>query len=391
MSVYRALLARPHARMLALACALGWLSFASLSLGVVLVVHRSTGSFGVAGAAVAAFGAGVGLLSPVRGQLVDRRGARALLVFGTTYTIALTALLALATLRAPAAALVAAAGATGAVAPPLIASARAVWPHVAGAELARAGHALNALIGDAGAVLGPLILGGIAALGSPATAMAAVGAGPVLGCVLVARIGIPVVPAPAGRSGALRASGGLRTIAAAGVPLGAALGALNVAAPAVADRQGAPELAAVPFACFAAASVLASLWAGHSRRAGPPAQRYVAGFSGFAAVLLGCLVVDSLVGLSLVLAAAGLAFGLLNVGLLELLDEIVPEHNAVESLAWVTSSEAVGAAAGAAAAGALAESTSAALAVAALAPLAGAAITLARRGTVAERVRSTIA
>jgi MFS family permease len=369
--------------MLAFACALGWLSFASLSLGVVLVVHRSTGSFGAAGGAVAAFGAGVGLLAPVRGQLVDRRGAPALLLFGASYTTALTALLALATLGAPAAVLAAVAGANGAVAPPLIASARAVWPRVAGPELARAGHALNALIGDAGAVLGPLVLGGIAAIVSPVAAMAAVGAGPALGCVLLARIGIPVVPAPAGRRGALRGSAGMRTIAAAGVPLGAGLGALNVAAPAVADQEGAPELAALPFACFAAASVLASLWAGQSGRAGRPALRYVAGFCGFAAVLLGCLVVDSLVGLSLVLAGAGFAFGLLNVGLLELLDVVVPEHNAVEALAWVTSSEAVGAAAGAAAAGALAGSIGAALAVAAVAPLAGAAITLARRATLA--------
>ena len=146
--MYRALLARPHARMLALACALGWLSFASLSLGVVLVVHRSTGSFGAAGGAVAAFGAGVGLLAPVRGQLVDRRGGPALLLFGAGYTTALTALLLLATRGAPAAVLVAVAGANGAVAPPLIASARAVWPRIAVPELVRAGHALNALIGD---------------------------------------------------------------------------------------------------------------------------------------------------------------------------------------------------------------------------------------------------
>ncbi|MFN2471496.1 MAG: hypothetical protein ABR583_11030 [Gaiellaceae bacterium] len=71
------------------------------------------------------------------------------------------------------------------------------------------------------------------------------------------------------------------------------------------------------------------------------------------------MVIDSLVGLSLLLVAAGAAFGLLNVGMLELIDDVVPEHSAVEALAWVTSSAALGAAVDAAAAGALAGSTAA--------------------------------
>ena len=48
--------------------------------------------------------------------------------------------------------------------------------------------------------------------------------------------------------------------------LGVAIGAVDVAAPALAAEEGAPELAAIPLAAFAAGSVGASLWAG---QAGP--------------------------------------------------------------------------------------------------------------------------
>jgi MFS family permease len=57
---------------------LGWLSFGGYGLAIVLAVESATGSFVVAGAAVAAFSAGSALLAPVRGRFVDRRGPRAL-------------------------------------------------------------------------------------------------------------------------------------------------------------------------------------------------------------------------------------------------------------------------------------------------------------------------
>ncbi len=95
MSVYIALLARPGARALALACAAGWLAFAGITLAIVLLVQEGTGSFAVAGLAVGGFAAGAGALAPVRGRLVDRRGAAALLCLGAAYTVVLAALVGL--------------------------------------------------------------------------------------------------------------------------------------------------------------------------------------------------------------------------------------------------------------------------------------------------------
>ena len=127
MSVYSELLARRGAKALALACAVGWLAFGGNGLAIVLLVADRTGSFAAAGAAVSAFALGAAL-APLRGRLVDARGAPVLVAFGAAHAAGLLLLL-----TAPeGVATVAAAGFAGAAAPPLIATARAVWPRVAG-------------------------------------------------------------------------------------------------------------------------------------------------------------------------------------------------------------------------------------------------------------------
>ena len=385
MSVYIALLARPGARALALACAAGWLAFTGITLAIVLLVEDGTGSFAVAGLAVGGFAVGAGALAPLRGRLVDRRGPGALRWLGGAYTVALAALLGLPG-HGPAALTVAVATVAGALTPPLIATARAVWPRVAGPDLTRAAHATNALLGDVAAVLSPALVGLLAATVGPAVALAAIGGGPLVGCVLVARLGVGFPIGNYGESqsrigGALRFSG-LRTIVAAGLPLGIALGGLEVGAPAFALEEGHEALVAVPLASFAVGSVLASAWVGHSPRAGGPAGRFVVGAVLLAAALVPAPFAGSIGALAAVLAVAGVGYALLNVGCLELLDVVVPGRNAVEALTWLTSAEGLGLAAGAAVAGALAEQgTAAALAVAAVAPAAAAAVALARRPT----------
>jgi MFS family permease len=396
MSVYAALLARPGARALAVACSVGWLSYASLGLAVVLLVEVSSGSFAAAGAAVGAFSGAAGTLAPFRGRLVDRHGARALLLLAGGYGLGLCALLLGSAARWPTAAFICAATVAGGFAPPLIAVARALWPHVAGAEFTRAAHALNALLGDLGMVLGPAAVGGLAAWLGPAAALAALGAGPLMGCAIVSWLGVPHRHdgSPARNGGTLLASPGLRTLAGAGVSLGLALGALEVAAPALAAHEGAPESAAIPLAAFAAGSVASSVWAGQSGRAGEPQRRYVVGFAWLAVVLSLCLFIRTLPWLAAVLAVAGIGFGLLNVALLELLDTVVPGRNAVEALTWLTSAEGLGLAVGGAIAGALATaSLGAAFAVVALAAPCGAVVTFVRRGTLAaiDGSRATVA
>jgi len=141
---YRALLARAGARPLALACALGWLAYTSYGLAIILVVHSSAHSFTVAGGAVAAFSAGSGGAAPARGRFIDRRGPGGLAWFVAAHTGAASALVIACALRAPPPILLGTSAIAGALAPPLIATARAVWGEVAGRELTGSAHALNA-------------------------------------------------------------------------------------------------------------------------------------------------------------------------------------------------------------------------------------------------------
>jgi hypothetical protein len=136
--------------------------------------------------------------------------------------------------------------------------------------------------------------------------------------------------------GVLRESVGLRTIVVCELATGLWLGALEVAAPAIAAENSAAELGAVPLAAFAAGSIAASLWSGTGRLQRTAAWRYLAGCITVAVALPLCLVVPTLIGITAVVVVAGAGFGLLNVALFELLDDVVAADRAVEAFTWLT-------------------------------------------------------
>jgi Major Facilitator Superfamily len=391
MSSYRVLLARRAARAVALACGLGSLSFSSYILGIVLAVHAATGSFAAAGAAVSAFAAGSALLAPLRGRLVDRRGVRTLVLLALVHAGALVLVLLGCGSFPHAWALAGGAGLAGASAPPLIATARSIWPQVTGPELVRAGHALNAALGDGAQVAGPALTGAMAALVSPAVALALLAPGPLLGALILVRAAPSRLareaagPTGHGIWGALHESGGLRTLVACEIGLGVWLGALEVAAPAVAADSGAAALAAVPLALFAAGSIALSLWSGRGLRRRSASWRFLAGSIAVAIVLPACLAVPSLAGIAAVAVLAGAGFGLLNVAGFELLDRVVAPGRAVEAFTWITTGQGAGLAAGAIAAGQLARGGPAnALLLVAFPATLGAAVAIVNRSALAD-------
>ena len=155
---YLTLARRRPARRLLYALASATLSFGMLSLTVLLTVERSTGSYRAAGYAVAAFALAASATAPLRGRLVDRSGARIWLpALASGYATALVALDVAAHAGAPEWALVLFAGASGFSAPPIFASARALWPHVVEIELVRRGYAMTSLFYDAGQIAGPIV------------------------------------------------------------------------------------------------------------------------------------------------------------------------------------------------------------------------------------------
>jgi MFS family permease len=378
---YRSLLAGAAARRLALASVLGWLGFGALSLAIVLSVQHATGSPSASGVALAGFALGSGVLAPARGRLVDFFGPRrALVPFALASGAALLGLALAAEERAPAGVLVALATFAGLSVPPLIASARVVWPQVVAPEQMPAAHGVQAVLGDLGGVAGPVLAGALAAVASPSGALVACALLPVAGALLLVALPWPERTPRKHRGGAL-SSPGMRTLVLADVGLYAAWGALEVALPALAGREGAAASAAIPLAAFAAASAVGALVYG--TRPAAAGRRYVLGALALTATLAPLAALSSVWAIAAVLLAAGAAFAAVNVATYALLDEVTPEGTGAEALTWLTTAGAAGMAAGAAAAGALAGSGSVAGALAL--PAVGAAVAavavVARRGT----------
>jgi MFS family permease len=381
MRAYRRLLAGAGARRLALASVLGWLGFGALSLGIVLTVQHATGSPSAAGAALAGFALGSGVLAPVRGRLVDRFGPRrALLPFALGSGAALLGLALAAEEGAPAWLLVALATLGGLIVPPLIASARVVWPQVVEPEQLPAAYGVQALLSDLGAVVGPAFAGGLAALASPSGALVACAVLPAAGALLLVALPWPEPQPRTGRGGAL-ASAGMRTLVLADVGFYAGLGALEVALPAVAAEDGAAAAAALPLAVFAGASAVASL--AYGARPAPAGRRYLLGSLTLVVACVPLAALSDVWSLAAVLMFAGAAFAAVNVAVYALLDEVAPEGTGAEALTWLTTAGAGGMAAGAALAGALAGAghLSGALALPAVGAFLAAVVVLARRGT----------
>ena len=347
---YAALLRLAPARRLVYALTAACLSFGMVSLTILLLVERETGSYPAGGLAAAAFALLAGVSAPFRGRLVDRRGARPwlpLLAVGYTIFLVLLDIVAGSFDAPPAWLLIALAGAAGISAPPLFATARSVWSQVVRGSLLRRGYAVTSLISDVGLVAGPalagllfLITGWIAPLVCGLAALVAA----VLSLPPRERGVQRVQPRPMPRLRESRALSGLLVVS---VLLGIAVGLAQVAVPTVAAQWGESSLAGPLLAALAFGSVLGAIWFGGRRRRGSVIDRYL-----LAVFLLGVLLAPvglarGPVALSLLLIAAGLALGPATVSLFETLDVVAPGSGA-ESLTWVTTAEAGGTALGSA-------------------------------------------
>jgi MFS family permease len=391
---YRALLARGQARLLALACAFGWLAFGGYNLALILLVHATRGSFALAGAVVAAFAVGSGVGAPFRGRLVDRHGGRLLMLFAAGHAGAAATLLVGCAQGVPAAIVLAAAAVSGLSVPPVMATARAEWSRTAG-ELAPTAHALTGALADLGQLTGPALVGLLATL-SADLAFALEAAMASLAATIVAVLRRPQdTPDDDGQpTGLVRqrrsllSYPGLRTLVIGDLGLGLTFGAVEVAIPALCAEHGSASLAAVPLSVSAGGSVLISILSGTGRLHRSAAWRYVVGVWGTALSLIVLIPVGSIAGVSCVLILSGAAGGLLNVGLFELLDRVVPGDRAIEAFTWLTSGQAAGMAAGALVAGQLTgRSITAAFVLAAGAALASALAVTAARNTLHGTVR----
>ena len=130
---YRTLLRLPGVPSFFLSALVGRLSYGTVGLALLLLIHDATGSYGDAGAALAGYGLASAVLAPVRSRQIDRYGIRRVLpLLAICYAVVLLAIAAAGFHGHPSTGMLAGLTvAAGCLAPPLGPATRRVWSEVA--------------------------------------------------------------------------------------------------------------------------------------------------------------------------------------------------------------------------------------------------------------------
>ncbi|WP_431042610.1 MFS transporter [Streptomyces sp. P1-3] len=355
--------------------------FAMLTIGIVLLVEHTTGSFGTAGAVSATAGVSMALCAPQSGKLADRFGQAAVLFPGVLiHASAISLLTALALLDAPLWALFAAAVPAGASVPQIGPMVRARWAAMLGGSSPSGAQAASPLMTTAAAfesvtdeftfVIGPVLATALCAGIHPAAGLITeAGLTVVGGLLFAAQRGTQPKPhrvaagtgsgadaAAAAESGRSALSvPGVRVLAAVFLGIGAVFGGMQVSLTAFTEDLGQPGLNGVLYGIFAAGNMLAGIACGAIQWRRSPQWRLLTAYplltlataplwAAHAVPMLGAL--GLLVGLCI---APALITGY------TLVESLVPAHARTEAFTWLTGAVALGQAAAATAAGQLAD------------------------------------
>lgn len=359
---YRDVLAVPGAGYFVLAGLVARLPISMLGIGVVLLVEASTGSYGIAGAVAATYGASVSATTPLLARAVDRYGqARTMRPAIAVHVLGLLALIVLAGVGAPTWALFAAAAAMGATIGSLGSLVRARWSYALEGDSRRAprlhtAFSLESVLDEVVFITGPLIVTLLAVHLSPQwgllVAMAAVAGG---GLALLSQH--RTEPPPSGTrhargSGLLRAPG-MVVLVLTFVCVGGVFGAVEVVTLAFTDDRGVPGAAGWVLAAFALGSLLAGIGYGSVHWHAATGRRFVVGVQLLGLGLLPVALVTRVDVLLVVIFVAGFAVSPMLISGNQLVQDLVDPTRLTEGLSWVSTALGVGVSAGAALSGAV--------------------------------------
>ncbi|HET6549519.1 MAG TPA: MFS transporter, partial [Solirubrobacter sp.] len=339
MKRYAEILRSPHVAALVFSTLLARLPIGINALAIVLYLREQTGSFAIAGAVSGSLAAGSGFGAPVQGRLVDRLGARRVLVpLAGVHAVALGAIVALAELSAGTAILIACGFTAGFAVPPTSSVLRSLWGDLLEPRLHQAAYALDSTMIELIFITGPLLTAGIAALASPAAALIISAVAVVTGTsIFTALPPTRAVQAEhherSGLLGAL-ASPGVRTLVYTSLPAGVGIGILEVGIPAFSHAEGAAATAGVLLAIWSLGSGLGGLLYGTlPRRAGVHrAHLLVAGL--LPLTLLPLAAASSVAVMALLVVPAGCCIAPLLATRTELVGGVAPRGMRTEADPW---------------------------------------------------------
>lgn len=397
---YATVLRTPHAARTFGAALLGRLSYGVVPLALLLSLKDATGSYSLAGAAMALFGAASVFLSPARAALIDRHGPRRVLPPMAGLYAALLTVLALATWRpgAPPLVLGALAVAAGACTPPLGPVMRTLWSGlVPDRELLRRAYSLDGVAEELLYVTGPLLVGLVVAVTEPAAGVLAgavlvfLGAMALVSSPAVSLARVNTLPADASAAPRLRLRGiaALRHAVLVTAAVGFCLGALDLLLVASTDRLGEPAAVSWALAALSAGSAVGGLAYGAVRWKSASRVRLPVAAAALAAALVAAGVSPHLYVLVAVVAVAGLFVAPALTTAYLIADESVGADRRTQAGAWVNTAFNAGASGGTAVVGLLVDRLPLALCFAlAAAPALVCAASVIRSGVVSGRERA---
>lgn len=186
---YLNVLRLPHVLRVLVSAVVGKLSFAMVSLGLLLLVQSGSNGFAVFGAVAGAFGIGNVVVAPLRARLVDRFGAcRVLPLLALGYAGGLVSIVFVASSSTPAWVVVLLGALSGVCTPPLGAVVRGILVLLSPTDQhRRRAYSLDAVIEELVFVVGPLIVGVLMLLpNGPVIAVLTSAAAGLLGTISVA-------------------------------------------------------------------------------------------------------------------------------------------------------------------------------------------------------------
>lgn len=345
---YRAVLLLPSALRTFVPALLGRLSYGLLPLSLLFTVQQSTDSFATAGAAVALFGL-ASLSMPYKARLVDRFSQRRVLPVLAVGCSAALIVIAFATTN------LAVVAAAGVLAPPLGPSMRSNWRLLTeGSALKERAYALDAVSEESLFLGGPLLVGVLITVVSAPAALTCSASLMLVGTVamVTSPVATHTTAAPATRHplGPLVIPG-LRRILLVILATAAGISVAYLCVAGVAQRAGRPGAAGYVEAAIGLGSVVGGLLWARRQHTRPWAVQLGGLIAVLAVGLLTASIVNNLIVLGVVMAAAGVAVAPLFVVSYLAADSVTPPYQRTEASTWINTANNLGSSAGAALAG----------------------------------------
>jgi len=353
---YVHLMRRPGAGAFFAAGILGRMPISMIGLGIVILIARASGSYGLAGAVSGVAVVARAHTGPIQGRLVDRFGQRTLIIIGSVVcTLALAGLLVAVRADAATWVLYVVSFVAGGTRPQVGSFVRARWTHLLGRGRAlQTAFALEAVGDEVVFIVGPVLVTTLATQVSPYAALAAAG---ILG--LAGGLWLAVLrasdPPGRGRSDGIEQSPlpwlSILLLSLIGLGLGAALGAAEVVTVAFTTEKGQAGMSGVVLAIWALGSLLAGLWYGSVHWRAPVERRLLIGAILLAVTLAPLPWVGSVPVLGIVLFFCGFTIAPTLVAVTACVEEWVPPQRLTEAITWTVTGLLLGVAPGNAFAG----------------------------------------